>query len=100
MRMGIYEDMANDAGCPYGTENNQQMAAMLEEQHYQSTMESQHHDEMEEQYQHQMEEDERRREILFRKFTNADNKALHHDTKNQCVCHTKTYCPVHDKKPF
>jgi hypothetical protein len=35
--MGVYEDMACDAGCPYGSEENAQMAQMIyqdEEQHY------------------------------------------------------------------
>jgi len=81
--MGVYEDMANDAGCPYGTDDNKYMAAMIEEQEYRATMESQYHDEMEEQYQHHMEE-ERRREILFRKFTETDNKSLHEDGVKPC----------------
>ena len=84
--MGVYEDMANDAGYPFGTDGNQQMAAMIEEQEYNAIMESQYHDEMEWEYQHY---EEIRREILFRKFTNADNKALHSTPKAEpkCTCH-------------
>lgn len=31
--MGVYNDMANDAGYPYGTEENQQMANWIESDH-------------------------------------------------------------------
>jgi hypothetical protein len=57
--MSVYNDMANDAGYAYGTEENQCLAQLIEnhemEQHHQWCMEE--------------EELERYREILFRKFS-------------------------------
>lgn len=74
--MGVYEDMANDAGCAYGTDDNRHMAAMIEEQEYNKDMESRYHEEMEQQYYYECEQDywetvreERRLKILFRKFS-------------------------------
>jgi len=55
--MGVYNDMANDAGYGYGTEENEQLAMMLMQEEYEA-----HQRWMEEQ------EYERQREILFRKF--------------------------------
>ena len=55
--MGVYNDMANDAGYAFGSEENEQMAMMLEAEQmhqYQEWLEEQ--------------EEELRREILFRKF--------------------------------
>jgi hypothetical protein len=37
--MGVYEDMANDAGYPYGTDENQQMARNIEEDHMRQMLE-------------------------------------------------------------
>ena len=43
--MSVYEDMANDAGYPYGTDENRQMAEMAEQ--YER---DEYHKWMEEQY--------------------------------------------------
>ena len=32
--MSVYNDMANDAGCRFGTDENRQMAAMIEVDEY------------------------------------------------------------------
>lgn len=32
--MSVYNDMANDAGCRFGTEENQHLAAMIEAEEY------------------------------------------------------------------
>jgi len=55
--MGVYEDMANDAGYRYGTDENRQMAQSIEADHYR-------------QYQELEQEQAKnaRREILFRRF--------------------------------
>lgn len=61
-KLTVYNDMASDAGYAYGTEGNQQMAAMLEYQEQEAAYaEMQKEAEIEEEYQ-------RRREILFRRF--------------------------------
>ena len=55
--MGIYEDMANDAGYAFGTDENRQLAGLIESHHaqlYQEWCEEEH--------------EKARREILFRKF--------------------------------
>ena len=56
--MGVYEDMANDAGYLFGTEENAMMASMLmwEEREIFERELMEYEDEM------------RRQEILFRKF--------------------------------
>lgn len=60
--MGVYNDMANDAGYSYGTDENEQMAMMLE---WEEMMEWQrYYDEQ----QHIKEYWETYYEILFRKF--------------------------------
>lgn len=68
--MGKYEDMANDAGYAYGSDENQQMAENLERQDYERGMEEYYYQDLE------LDCWERRCEILFRKFTIADNKPL------------------------
>ena len=60
--MGVYNDMANDAGYGYGTDENEQMAMMLE---WEEMMEWQrYYDEQ----QYIKEYWENYYEILFRKF--------------------------------
>ena len=60
--MGVYNDMANDAGYGYGTEENHQMAMMLEWEEMQGWQ--RHFEEQ----QHIEEHMKRHYEILFRKF--------------------------------
>ena len=52
--MGVYNDMACDAGYPFGTRENKQMAMMIEEEHMRQHQEW---DEMEEEYQRQQYEE-------------------------------------------
>lgn len=59
--MSVYNDLANDAGYAYGTEENQQVAMMIE---YEEMMERQRYYERIE-YERQLAE---YYEILFRKF--------------------------------
>jgi hypothetical protein len=40
--MSVYNDMANDAGCRFGTDENRQMAEMIEAEEYRKQCE---HDE-------------------------------------------------------
>jgi hypothetical protein len=63
--MGVYEDMANDAGYPYGTDENMQMASMMEADEHRRYLE--HQMELAEEERRELAEEERR-EILFRKF--------------------------------
>jgi len=68
--MGVYEDMANDAGYAYGTDENQHMAESIhyqEQQRYNEETEQQYYEEIEQDYIETMRE-ERRLEILFREF--------------------------------
>ena len=60
--MGVYNDLANDAGYAYGTEENQQMAMMLE---WEEMVARQRYYEKQ---QYIKEYVERYYEILFRKF--------------------------------
>jgi hypothetical protein len=59
--MGVYHDMANDAGYSFGTEENEQLAMLLMQEEYEA------HQRFIEERQWE-EEMERQREILFRKF--------------------------------
>jgi hypothetical protein len=59
--MGVYNDMANDAGYSYGSDENEQMAQMIEWE--EQVAWQQHFEEQE-----YMEEMERYYDILFRKF--------------------------------
>jgi len=68
--MGVFEDMANDAGYSYGSEENQQMAQSIqwgEQQRCDEEMEDAYYEEMEQDYWETV-RGERRLEILFRKF--------------------------------
>ena len=38
--MGVYNDMANDAGYPYGTDENEQMAQSIEAEHMKQIQEA------------------------------------------------------------
>ncbi|MFW9871629.1 MAG: hypothetical protein ACFFG0_00905 [Candidatus Thorarchaeota archaeon] len=55
--MGIYNDLANDSGYAYGTEENEQIALMIEQEEYEEYHKWQ-----------AWKEEEKRHEILFRKF--------------------------------
>lgn len=55
--MSVYNDMANDAGYSFGSEENEQMAMLLEEQEYRAWQEYYEQEFLKEQ-----------REVLFRKF--------------------------------
>ena len=51
--MGVYEDMANDAGYPYGTPENELMAQWIaeqERQEYFKYLERKHWEALQEQY--------------------------------------------------
>lgn len=56
--MSVYNDMANDAGYGYGTEENQQMAQMLEYEEMRA----------QEEYWAEQQAIEEYYEILFRRF--------------------------------
>jgi len=59
--MGVYNDMANDAGYGYGSQENEQMAQMFEQEEYIAYQRWVEEKQYEEEYFRQM-------EILFRKF--------------------------------
>ena len=44
--MGVYNDMAYDAGERYGTEGNRQMAEAIEAEHYRDCMRNEEEDQM------------------------------------------------------
>jgi len=66
--MSVYTDMACDAGYPFGTNENKQMASMLEEHERQAYEDYQYTLYLEDMQLEDMQE-EQYREILFRKFS-------------------------------
>jgi len=66
--MSVYNDMANDAGYGYGSEENQQMASMIE--HEERSQQQEYYEEQYEmQWQQYYEEQQvEYYEILFRRF--------------------------------
>lgn len=65
--MGVYNDMASDAGYGYGTLENRQIAEMLEYQEMQQSYGEQRR--IEEELREYHDKENKRREILFRKFS-------------------------------
>jgi hypothetical protein len=59
--MSVYNDMANDAGYEYGSEQNEQMACNIQQERINQDQEEADQD-------YQYEEYMRSQEILYRKF--------------------------------